>query len=231
MGMMVQIAAHDGAGSFNVYRAEPDAKPKGAVIVIQEIFGLNPGIRARVDRWAQEGYLAYAPDLFWRDTPGLDLDPDIPEQFQAALGHMGKFDRDKGILDIETLIRHARVESGGKVGVIGYCLGGLMTYLSATRTDCDASVAYYGGGIDSFLNESHAIARPLMLHFAQQDHFIPPEAVATIRAAFDDNPRVLIHEYPDVDHGFATESGKRRVEHAARLADERSLAFFAEHLA
>lgn len=230
MGTMVSIAARDGSGNFNVYRAAPDGTPKGAVIVIQEIFGINAGIRARVDRWASEGYLAYAPDLFWRDTPGLDLDPDIAEQFQAALAHMANFDKDKGIEDIEAVIRHARAESGGKVGVVGYCLGGLMTYLAATRTDTDASVAYYGGGINGFLHESHGIARPLMLHFAGQDHFIPPDAVAEVRTSLGSSSRVTIHEYPGVDHGFATESGLRRMEDAARLADSRTLAFFAEHL-
>lgn len=231
MGEMVSVEALDGSGAFGVYKASPDGSPKGAIVVIQEIFGVNAGIKARVDRWAGEGYLAYALDLFWRDTPGLDLDPDIPEQFQAALGHMGKFDRDKGIADIEAVIRTARAESGGKVGVVGYCLGGLLSYLAATRTDSDASVAYYGGGIDHFLSESHGIARPLMLHFAGEDHFIPPEAVGKISDALSSNPRVEIHEYSGVDHGFATESGKRRVEDAAQLADSRTRAFFATHLA
>lgn len=231
MGDLITVDAMDGHGGFNVYRSVPADKPKGAIIVIQEIFGLNPGIRARVDRWAADGYSAYAPDLFWRDTPGLDLDPDVPEDFQRALGHMNKFDRDKGIEDIETVIRTARQETGGKVGVVGYCLGGLMTFLAATRTDTDASVAYYGGGIQNFLKESHGIARPLMLHFAGNDHFIPAEAVAQVRAALGQNSRVTIHEYPGVDHGFATETGKRRVEEAAVAADARTREFFAMHLA
>lgn len=231
MGEMISVQALDSSGSFNAYRARPAGEAKGAVVVVQEIFGINPGIRAKVDSWAAKGYAAYALDLFWRDKPGLELDPDVPEQFQEALGYYQRFDRDKGVADIEATIRTARIETGKKVGVTGYCLGGLMTFLSATRTDADASAAYYGGGIDGFLGETHAIARPLLLHFAEQDHFIPPEAVAKISDALKDNARVEIHVYPGVDHGFATEIGQRRNDEAAKLADSRTEAFFAKHLA
>lgn len=231
MGMMISVAALDGSGSFDVYRATPSGESKGAIVLIQEIFGINPGIRAKVESWAAKGYATYALDLFWRDKPGIQLDPDVPEQLQEAFGFYQRFDRDKGIADIEATIKAARAETGKKVGVTGYCLGGLMTFLSATRTDSDASAAYYGGGIDGFLGESHGIARPLLLHFAEKDHFIPLEAIERIKAAFTDNDRVELHTYPDVDHGFATEMGQRRVETAARLADSRTEAFFAKHLA
>ena len=230
MGSLISIAALDGSGSFNAYRAEPQGKPRGAIVVIQEIFGVNRGIRMRCDRWAEAGYSAYALDLFWRVEPGVELDPDVPEQFQKALALMNQFDRDKGIADIEATIQKARAESGGKVGVVGYCLGGLLGYLAATRTDADTSVGYYGVMIDNFLNESHCIARPLMLHFAEQDGFVPPETVAKIRAGLADNARVTIHEYAGVDHGFATEYGNRRREDAANLADGRTRDFFAEHV-
>lgn len=231
MGMMISVAALDGSGSFDVYRATPSGESKGAIVLIQEIFGINPGIRAKVESWAAKGYATYALDLFWRDKPGIQLDPDVPEQLQEAFGFYQRFDRDKGIADIEATIKAARAETGKKVGVTGYCLGGLMTFLSATRTDSDASAAYYGGGIDGFLGESHGIARPLLLHFAEKDHFIPLEAIERIKAAFTDNDRVELHTYPDVDHGFATEMGQRRVETAAQLADSRTEAFFAKHLA
>jgi len=230
MGEMIKIDSLDGSASFTVYQAKPAGEPKAAILVIQEIFGINNGIRAKVDSWARQGYAAYALDLFWRDTPGLELDPDVPEQLQQAFEHFQKFDRDKGIEDIEATIRFARAATGKKVGVTGYCLGGLMTYLAATRTDTDASAAYYGGGINNFLNESHALARPLLMHFAEKDHFIPLEAITQIKDAFAGNPRVQIHTYADVDHGFATEFGSRRVEAAATLADSRTEAFFAEHL-
>jgi carboxymethylenebutenolidase len=231
MGTMISVAALDGSGSFNVYRATPTGAAKGAIVLVQEIFGINPGIRAKVDSWAAKGYATYALDLFWRDKAGIELDPDIPEQMQEAFGFYQRFDRDKGIADIEATIRTARAETGKKVGVTGYCLGGFMTYLSATRTDTDASAAYYGAGIDGFLNESHALSRPLLLHFAENDHFIPPESIATIEKELKDNQRVDLYTYAGVDHGFATEFGARRVDTAAKLADGRTEAFFAKHLA
>jgi len=230
LGSRISIAALDRSGSFNAYRAEPEGTPKGAIVVIQEIFGVNSGIRARCDRWAKAGYQAYALDLFWRVEPGVDLDPDVPEQFQQALALMNRFDRDKGIADIEATIRTARAEAGGKVGVVGYCLGGLLAYLTATRTDADATVGYYGVMIDNFINESHCISRPFMLHFDELDGFVPAETLTKIRDGLADNPRVSIHSYAGVDHGFATESGNRRREEAAQLADARTLDFFAQHV-
>ncbi|PTQ13418.1 carboxymethylenebutenolidase [Sphingomonas oleivorans] len=232
MGTTIDIAALDGSGSFATYIAEPEGTPKAAIIVIQEIFGVNPGIRAKADKWAKEGYLALAPDMFWRFAPGLSLDPDVPEEMNQAFDIRTNFDADKGVQDIEAVIRVARKRvGGGKVGIVGYCMGGRMAYLSATRTDVDASVGYYGARIAEAIREAHAIANPLMLHFAGQDGFIPPEQLAIIHAALDDNAHVIIHEYPGVDHGFATETGKRRNDAAAELADSRTRAFFAEHLA
>ncbi len=230
MGSMIKIQALDGSGSFDAYRANPVGKPKGAIVVIQEIFGVNPGIRQKVDDWAAAGYSAYALDLFWRIKPGIELDPDIPDQMEKALGLINEFDRDKGIEDIEATIRTARHESGGKVGVTGYCLGGLLAYLTATRTDSDATVGYYGVMIDTFLNESHGIARPLLLHFAELDHFVSSESFAKIRDGLKDNPRVEIHQYAGVDHGFAAQFGKRRDEDAATLADGRTRTFFEKHI-
>lgn len=230
MGEMIEITALDGSGSFSAYRARPEGTVKGAIVVIQEIFGVNAGIRAKVDSWARHGYAAYALDLFWRDTPGLQLDPDIPAEREQAFVHMGRFDKDKGVADIEATIRTARAETGGKVGVTGYCLGGLLSYLAATRTDADACAGYYGGGIDNFLGEAHALANPLLLHFAEKDHYIPPDAVARISEVFAGDPGVEIHVYPGVDHGFATEFGLRRDDAAAELADARTRAFFARHI-
>ena len=230
MGNSIKIAALDGSGSFDVYCAEPEGSPKGAIIVIQEIFGVNAGIRAKVDGWAKEGYLAYAPDLFWRERPGVELDADVPEQFDEAIGYMQRFSRDLAIADIEATIRTARAQSGGKVGAVGFCMGGLLAYLTATRTDIDASVGYYGVSIDSLLGEAHGIANPLLLHFAEKDHFVSPEAVETIKQGLGSNSRVSIHVYPGVDHGFAAEFGQRRVEDAKQLADGRTKGFFAEHI-
>ena len=228
---MIHIDTIDGSGAFEAYIAEPAGKPRAAIVVIQEIFGVNPGIRRKCDDWAAKGYLAIAPDLFWRLEPGVELDPDVPDEFQRALGLMGKFNQDAGIRDIEATIRFARGRvDGGRVGVVGYCLGGRLAFMTATRTDSDASVGYYGVGIDNLLGEKHAIAHPVLLHIAGADHFVTPDIQGRMHEGLDDHPRVTIFDYPGEDHGFATEAGKRRSEEAAQLADERTTAFFAETL-
>ncbi|WP_343518146.1 dienelactone hydrolase family protein [Sphingomonas sp.] len=224
------IPSLDHSGSFQAYRADPQRDPRGAIVVIQEIFGVNEGIRRKCDHFAALGYMAFAPDLFWRLEPAIELDPDVPAQFQQALDWMGKFDQDKGIEDIEATIRAARAASGGKVGVTGYCLGGRLAYMTAARTDSDATVGYYAVGIDSLLGEKHAIANPLMLHIAGDDHFVSKEIQATMHQGLDDHPKVTLHDYPGEDHGFATEMGKRRSDAAAELADSRTEAFFAAHI-
>lgn len=222
----------DGAAQIPAYVARPAGTPKAAIIVIPEIFGVNPGIRQKCESWAGEGYLALAPDIFWRFAPGIELDPDVPEQLQEAFGYFGQYDPDLGIQDIEAAIRHIRGTEGvGKVGLVGYCLGGRMAYMAAARTDIDASVGYYGVMIDQMLGESHAIANPLMLHIPTADHFVGPEAQAAIHAGLDSHPKVTLHDYPGLDHGFAAEMGHRRDEAGAQLADGRTRAFLAANLA
>jgi carboxymethylenebutenolidase len=231
MSETVRISTLDGDGSFSAYCARPAGEPRAAIVVIQEIFGVNAGIRRKCDRLAADGYLALAPDLFWRLEPGIELDPDIEPEFKRGLELLGRFDQEKAVADSEATIRQARhgleVE---KVGVVGYCLGGRLAFMVAARTDADASVGYYAVGLPELLREKHAIANPLMLHLAGADHFVPPEQQQTIHAELDDHPKVALHDYPGLDHGFATELGARRDEAGAQLADSRTAAFFAEHL-
>ncbi len=234
MGTMIEIEtlAHD--GQLPGYCAEPEGGATAAIIVIQEIFGINPGIRMKCDTLAAAGYLAIAPDLFWRTQPGVQLDPDKPEEFQQGFALMQKTNIDMAVRDVEATIRAARARLGNahaKVGVVGYCFGGRIAFLAATRTDADAAVGYYGGGIDHYLGEAYAIGKPLLLHFAGNDAHIDAGTVGRIHAALDDNRHVEIAEYPGVDHGFATEIGTRRDPVAAELADGRTAAFFARHLA
>jgi len=231
MSTNTQIPTLDGSGTFPAYVARPAGTPRGAIIVIQEIFGVNPGIVQKADDWASKGYLAVAPDVFWRQEPGVELDPDVPEQFQTALGFMQNHDFDLGIQDIEAVIHWIRREAGvPKVGLVGFCMGGRIAYLAATRTDLDASVGYYGVGIDQLLNESHAIAKALLLHIPTADGFVSPDAQKAMHAGLDGNPHVTLFDYEGLDHGFADTFGARRDEAGAQLADQRTADFFAQHL-
>ena len=231
MSETARISTLDGDGAFDCYLARPDGDARAAIVVIQEIFGVNAGIRRKCDKLAEAGYLALAPDLFWRLEPRVELDPDVEAQFKAALELMGRFDQDLGVRDIEATIRFARASQGcAKVGAVGYCLGGRLAYMTAARTDADASVGYYAVGIDNLLREKHAIAKPLMLHIPTADGFVPPEVQARMHEGLDDHPKVTLHDYQGLDHGFATEMGKRRNDEGAELADRRTMEFFAEHL-
>jgi carboxymethylenebutenolidase len=226
------IPSHYDAHSFKAYVVRPEGPPKAAIVVIQEIFGVNPGIRAKCDLLAKQGYLAVAPDLFWSLGDDIQLDPDVPDELQQAFDYFGRFDPDEGIKDIESTIKWARAETGGKkVGAVGYCLGGKLGFMTAARTDADASVGYYAVGVPDMLREAHAIANPLMLHIPTADGFVDAAAQHAIHAGLDDHPKVTLHDYEGLDHGFATQFGNRRDEAGAQLADARTDAFFAEHLA
>ena len=235
MGEMVKVTALDEDAVFEAYLSTPAGPAKAAIIVIPEIFGVNAGIRQKCDRLADDGYLSVAPDLFWRFAPGVQLNPDVDAELQQAFGYFGQYDPNDGVKDIEAVIHAIRNGISGqaavrKVGCVGYCLGGRLAYMAAARTDISASVGYYGVMIDQMLNESHAIANPLMLHIPTADHFVGPEAQTAIHAGLDDHPKVTLHDYAGLDHGFATEMGDRRDDAGAQLADARTAAFFAEHL-
>ena len=225
------IPTFDGKDSFPAQVIKPAGAPRGAVIVVQEIFGVNPGIAKKAEDWAALGYLAVAPDVFWRQQPGLEFNPDVPEEFQQAIGFMMKHDFELGIRDVEAVVRWIRKEAGvAKVGLEGFCMGGKIAYMAAARTDVDASVGYYGVGLDQMLGESHAIANPLMLHVPTADGFVPPEAQSAMHAGLDDNAHVTIHDYPGLDHGFADTFGARRDADGAKLAEKRTAEFFAAHV-
>ena len=231
MGGTVIIDTLTGDDAFSSYVARPQGTPAAAVVVIQEIFGVNAGIRRKCDRLAKEGYLAVAPDLFWRLERDIALDPDVEAEFQRALELMGRFDQNGGVWDIEATIRFIRrVEGVEKVGAVGYCLGGRLAFMAAARTDADASVGYYAVGVDNLLREKEAIAHPLLLHIAGEDGFVDKATQRAMHEGLDSHPKVTLYDYPGMDHGFATEHGERRDEENARLADKRTSAFLARHL-
>jgi carboxymethylenebutenolidase len=229
-GLDLTVAGPD--GHFGAYLASPEAGRGPGVIVIQEIFGVNDVVRQICDAHAARGRFALAPDLFWRLEPGVQLTDKTQEDWGRAFGLMQRFDADKGVTDIQAAISHLRKVPGvsGKVGTVGYCLGGRLAYLSATRTDSDASVGYYGVYIQASLDEAKNIKAPLMLHIAAKDQYTPPDAQAQIIDALKGNPLVTIHVYPEMDHAFAREGGQHYDKASADLANTRTDTFFRQHL-
>lgn len=225
----VQIDADGGA--FKAFVAAPQGAPRGAVVVIQEIFGVNEGVRGKCAWLAKEGYLAIAPDLFWRLEPGVELTDKTEGEWKRAFDLMNRFNPDTGVADIQRTIDHARnAEKIAKVGAVGYCLGGLLAYLTACRTNANASVGYYGVSIDQKLDEAANLSTPLMLHVAGKDQFVPKASQDAITAGLASKPSVTIHSYADQDHAFTRIGGAHYDAHAAELADARTVAFFRQHL-
>ena len=227
MGAFVDLQAADGF-SFPAYVAQPVGPAKGAVVVLQEIFGVNSHIRSVADGYANEGWLAVAPSTFHRVKPGVELGY---SQDDMAAGFALKTAVEAlpapGVLqDIQAAIRHAA--QAGKVGIVGYCWGGLLTWRSACTLDgLSAAVCYYGGGMTTPDEAARQPKVPTMAHFGEKDHWIPLESVEAFRKA---HPDVEVHVYK-ADHGFNCDQRASHDATAARLARERTLAFFARHLA
>jgi len=226
MGDMQTIRTPD--GEFGAYVARPAAAKAPAIVVIQEIFGVNAVMRAVADDYAAQGYLAVCPDLFWRIEPGIDITDQSEADWKKAFELYNAFDVDLGVKDIAAAIAHARQDPGcsGKVGSVGFCLGGLLAFLTATRTDVDAAVGYYGVGIEKHLGETDQLADPLLLHIAEEDQFVPKEAQALIVASLKNHPQVELFTYPGRDHAFARKGGEHYDAGDAALANERTLALF-----
>jgi len=227
----ITIDAADG-GRFSAYIARPDSDTAPVLVVIQEIFGVNKVMRDLCDGYAAQGYIALCPDLFWRIEPGIDITDQTEAEWQQAFDLFGKFDVDKGVEDLKATIDTARTLDGatGKVGAVGYCLGGKLAYLVAARTDADAAVSFYGVGLDALTGEASAITRPLMLHIASEDGFVPKEAQEKIKADLADHPKIDIHVYEGQDHAFARLGGAHYDADAASLANDRTAVFFKDHL-
>jgi carboxymethylenebutenolidase len=227
----ITIEAGDG-GSFTGYLAKPSSGVGAGVLVIQEIFGVNEVMRDLCDGFARAGYFALCPDLFWRQQPGIRITDRTEAEWAKAFELYKGFDVAKGVADLQASLAALRRMPGctGKVGSVGYCLGGKLAYLMATRSDADCNVSYYGVAIEADLAEASRITRPLMLHIAEKDQFVPAPAQAQIKAALGADPRVTIHVYPGMDHAFARVGGQHFDETSAKSADARTTAFFRRHL-
>ena len=219
-------------GAFKAYVARPAAAAAPAVVVIQEIFGVNAVMRGVCDDLAAQGYLAICPDLFWRIEPGIDITDQSQAEWARAFELYNAFDVDTGVTDIAATIDLIRDDAGctGVVGSVGFCLGGLLSFLTATRTDADASVCYYGVGIDKFLAEADKLAAPLLLHIAEEDQFVPKPTQDLIIAALKNHPQVEINTYPGRDHAFARKGGEHYDAQDAAIAGGRTLDFFKKTL-
>lgn len=230
--MEKKISISIGDGSLGAFVAMPNALPAPVVLVLHEVFGVNNDMRESCRELAEHGFIALAPDLFWRQEPGLDLSQWSQAEWEKGLALYHAYDRDQGAKDIAAVMKFARSMQGssGKVGVMGYCLGGLMTYLVSARYGSDASVAYYPGGADQYVAEAPYIAAPIIVHLAEEDEFIPKQAQASIRAAFAGSANAQTYSYAGQNHAFARHTGAHYDAEAAARANGRTWEFLRSQL-
>ncbi len=218
--------------NFQAWVSYPSVMPAPVVIVIQEIFGINDELKDKCDDLAREGYLAIAPDLFWRIEPGIELVDSDPEQLQRAFQLFGQFDQVMGLQDLKATLKFARTmsEANGRCGAVGYCLGGRLAFMMAEHTDVDAVVSYYGVGLGGLLAEAKNVRKPVLLHIAAEDEFVPKEEQQQIIEGVKDYLCIDHHIYPGVQHAFARGQGMHYNEEAATLANTRTSNFLSNHV-
>jgi carboxymethylenebutenolidase len=226
MGHEVQVTAAEG-GRFAAYLAVPERTPAPGIVLLPEVFNTNPHIRSVADGYAADGFVVLAPDVYWRQeaacyAPYTDEGRAKVQALRARLD-TDQFARDLG--DVVANLR-ARPDCTGKVGMMGFCLGGKFTYLAGTRLPIDAAVSYYGVEIDKYLDEADRLKCPLLMHFAETDPHVPPATVAAIEARMGGWKNVEIHHYPGTEHGFNRQGYPPYLESAAKLARGRTLAHF-----
>jgi carboxymethylenebutenolidase len=227
----VTINAADG-GTFSGYLAKPASGTGPGIVVAQEIFGVNHVMRDLCDNLAAQGYFALCPDLFWRQEPGIQITDKTDAEWAKAFELYKGFSEVKGVDDLISALNYLRGVQGcnGSVGTLGYCLGGKLAYLMATRSNADCSVSYYGVGIEKNLDEASAITKPYLAHVAEKDQFVPPESQQQIREALSKVNRAAVYFYPGCDHAFARVGGAHYDKASADLANQRTADFLAEHL-
>lgn len=227
----IQIPSLD-RKAFDAYAAKPELSTAPCIIVIQEIFGVNDVMRGICDDLAQQGYLAVCPDLFWRQKPNVQLSDKTDAEWQAAFELYNGFDVEAGVSDLIATAAYARAMPGcnGAVGTVGYCLGGKLAFLLIARSDIDCAVSYYGVGLDELLDEVSDIRRPLLMHIAGKDKFVPPDAREKIMRGIGKNSQITAELYPDADHAFARLGGQHYDAAAAKRANGLTEEFFELHL-
>jgi carboxymethylenebutenolidase len=226
----ITIEGRDGA--FGAYISRPKTLPAPVVVVLQELFGVNADIRKTCDELAEQGFLAVAPDMFWRQEPGVDLNVSSEADWQHGLRLYGAYDRDAGAKDVKDTVDAVAKLPGctGRVAVLGYCLGALMVFLTAVRYGVDAAVAYHGGDTEKYLGEIDGLDAPMLMHLAEEDEFISKAAQAQIKAALAKKPNTTVYSYPGQNHAFSRHGGAHYNAEAAALAHERTYAFLNRQL-
>lgn len=231
MGETVRITAHDG-GDFSGYLARPPGDRAPGIVLIQEIFGVSAFMRATADRYASLGFAVLSPDLYWRQKPGVELSDRTEAEWNEARALGKSMDEGLALEDLRSAVDRLRSAPGadGRVGCVGYCMGGRLAFLMAARQSSDCAVGYYAVGIETRLAQAGPIRAPLMLHIAGRDAWCPVSAQRKIHEALDGNALATLHDYPEADHAFARAGGKNHDPAAAELADLRSLAFLDRNL-
>lgn len=221
---MPDITISGGDGDFSAYLAIPSSGNGAGILAIQEIFGVNADMRAHCDRFAEQGYFALSPDLFWRQKPGIQLTDKTEAEWQRAFELYQGFDVAKGMEDLIASLSHLRGVDGctGKIGTVGYCLGGLLAYLMACQSDADCNVSYYGVGIEERLDQASNITAPTLLHVAEEDEFVNKETQEKISQGLSGHSNVTIYSYPGVNHAFTRNDGVHYDADAAALAHGRT---------
>lgn len=225
--MSERITIRTPEGSFGAYLARPGHAPAPAVVVLHDIYGLDAATRSTCDELAAQGFLALGPDLYWRMEPGAELDEHDPAQLGRALDLQAAFDVERCVNDVTEVIAQARALDGctGRVGTLGFGLGGLASFLAAACSDADAAVACWGAGIEQYLCGLRSLRSALLLHLAQDDEFVTPDLQRSITAALQGHPRAEVHVHPGCGHGFARPGGRRHDAVAAARAQARTLDF------
>jgi carboxymethylenebutenolidase len=219
-------------GTFSAFVARPKSSVGPVVVVLQEAFGVNDGIREIAMEMAGHGFIAVCPDLYWRVAPDIELSDHDEAETKRGFAIYADLDIGKAVDDVHATVEAVRsMSSTGKVGVMGFCLGGLLTNLTAARYGVDAGVAYYGGGTEKYANELSHVRGPLLMHFGGADEYISQDAQARIRAAASSVKSIEIHVYPNRYHAFARPRGDHYNEADATLANGRTVDFMRTHLA
>jgi carboxymethylenebutenolidase len=229
----VQTASPQFGKEFGAYLALPPGGKGPGIVLIQEIFGVNDVMRNLADAYAKQGYVVACPDIFWRQQPGVRITDKTDAEWARAFELFKGFDFALGVEDLIATLDALRIHPvcTGKVAAVGNCLGGNLAYQMACRSSVDAAVSYYGVGIEGLLGLAGGIKRPLLMHIAEKDAYVPPAAQAKIKAALETNKLVAMHVYAGQDHAFARDGGKHFHAESAALAGARTQDFLKSHLA